>query len=255
MERFRLPGTFGAYLLLLNFFSPTAHAAAVSGQGTWESTLLARDFDGDTSTIEGWYDTVLNITWLADANAAVGSAYDTYSPGSGLMNWTDANAWAASLDINGIIGWRLPETVDIDSPGCSTSYTGVTGCGWNVDTSTGEMASMFYDTLGNLAYYDTAGNGNQPGWGLTNTGPFDNLIYDAYWSATPYGYNPAFTAVFFFDFYDGDQNLTDKSYGKFAWAVHDGDVGTTTVVPVPAVVWLFASGLFCLVGLGRQCCR
>jgi len=40
----------------------TSHAAPVSGQGTWETTLQARDFDGDTNTIEGWYDTVLGVT-------------------------------------------------------------------------------------------------------------------------------------------------------------------------------------------------
>ena len=51
--------------------------AMASGQGTWETTLEARDFDSNANTIEGYYDIAQGITWLADANAAVGSAYDT----------------------------------------------------------------------------------------------------------------------------------------------------------------------------------
>ena len=44
-------------------------------------------------------------------------------------------------------------------PGCFTpdyAYTG-TECGFNVDTSTGEMAHMHYNTLGNIAAFDTSG--------------------------------------------------------------------------------------------------
>jgi hypothetical protein len=40
----------------------------VPGQGTWQTTLQARDLDGD-GQIDAFYDTVLNITWLRDANA------------------------------------------------------------------------------------------------------------------------------------------------------------------------------------------
>ena len=48
--------------------SITAQAAPISGQGTWETTLQPRDLDGDPTTIEAWYDTVLdccglNIRW------------------------------------------------------------------------------------------------------------------------------------------------------------------------------------------------
>ena len=51
------------------------------------------------------YDTDIDITWLADADYAKTSGYDA----DGLMNWYDANTWAASLNIGGISGWRLPE--------------------------------------------------------------------------------------------------------------------------------------------------
>jgi hypothetical protein len=37
--------------------SPAAHAVGVSGQGPWETTLLARDLDGNAATAEAYYDT------------------------------------------------------------------------------------------------------------------------------------------------------------------------------------------------------
>ena len=39
----------------------------VPGQGTWETTLQARNLDGDTTT-DAFYDTALSITWLRNAN-------------------------------------------------------------------------------------------------------------------------------------------------------------------------------------------
>jgi len=50
-------------------------AVGVSGQGTWETTLQPRDLSGSPTTIEAYYDTVLDITWLVDANYARTSGY------------------------------------------------------------------------------------------------------------------------------------------------------------------------------------
>ncbi|MCK5092950.1 MAG: VPLPA-CTERM sorting domain-containing protein, partial [Gammaproteobacteria bacterium] len=55
----------------------------------------------------------------------------------------------------------------------------------------------------------------------------------------------------YFNTYDGKQSYNGKSYSYYAWAVHDGDVGAS-VVPVPAAVWLFGSGLIGLVGFARR---
>ncbi|MBS94193.1 MAG: hypothetical protein CL799_07105 [Chromatiales bacterium] len=75
-----------------------------------------------------------------------------------------------------------------------------TDCGYNVDTSTGEMASLFYDTLGNIAFYDTSGNGPQAGWGLANSGPFTNIqTITTYWYSTEESPNGAWGM----DFRDG----------------------------------------------------
>ena len=68
MDISRLRGAVCACVLAC--VSATSYASGISGQGTWETSLLPRDLDGDLSTAEAYYDTDLNITWLADANYA-----------------------------------------------------------------------------------------------------------------------------------------------------------------------------------------
>jgi hypothetical protein len=216
-------------------------AAGVSGQGTWETTLLPRYFVGDDiDHPSAYYDTVLGITWLRNANAA-----------GTTMDWTTANAWATALDLDGTPGadgWRLPLVVDTGTSGCNWANTG-TDCGYNVDTATGEMAHMFYVTLGNLAYYNTSGAGPQPGWGLTNTGPFSSLMASNYWSGTQYA---PVSGAWLFDFRYGSQNARPKYDGYYAWAVYPGPIGAAAPVPLPAAAWLLASGLVGLLGIGRR---
>jgi hypothetical protein len=217
--------------------SGAAQAASVSGQGTWESTLQGRDLNGN-GLFDAYYDTTLNITWLANANYA-----------GTTMTWSAANAWAAGLTLGGYTEWRLPTTTDTGTSGCNYSTTGGTDCGYNVDTGSSEMASMYYDTLGNLAYYDTSGVGPQPGWGLSNTGPFSNVQSTDYWSATEYA--PGTGSAWGFSTGIGDQFYDDKAVSLYAWAVHTGDVGASAV-PIPAAAWLFGSGLLGLIGVSRK---
>ena len=115
------------------------------------------------------YDTDADLTWLADANAAVGSSYDTTNPGSGLINWADANSWAAELDVAGITGWRLPGTLTPDAT-CDTQSGGFS-TGYNCTGS--EMGNLFYNVPGNTAGYPSS------------TVPFSNVQNGWYWSATP----------------------------------------------------------------------
>ena len=136
--------------------APLAHAGAVIGQGTWQSTLQARDINGDGIT-DAFYDITLNISWLADGNAGAGSGYDA-TFGGGLMTWGEANAWAANLNVFGVTGWRLPTMIDTGAPGCDLSFGGGTDCGYNVQTVSAdgltvfsEWAHLYYVTLGNLA--------------------------------------------------------------------------------------------------------
>ena len=233
-----------AVIALINT-TTIAHAAPISGQGTWETTLQARYLGGST-TPNAYYDTALNITWLANANAAVGSAYDTASPGTGYMNWTTANTWAANLNVNGVTGWRLPKMTDPNA-NCNTyTYSGGP-CGFN-NPSTSELAHMYYTTLGDKGQYNTSGIA-QAGYGLTNTGPFLNVQSVFYWSATEYA--PGTSGAWLFGTDVGLQGSGNKAYSLYAWAVRAGDVGASAA-PIPAAVWLFGSGLMGLVGMSGK---
>ncbi len=192
---------------------------------------------------QAYYDTVADLTWLADANYAQTSGYDA----DGLMTWQQANDWAAQLTVGGVSGWRLPDTIDTGTPGCNYSNTGGTDCGYNVDTTTGELANLYYNVLGNLAFYDTSGNPAQAGWGLQNTGPFSNVQSYYYWSATEYAPNRNDAWGFYMG--TGYQSYPNKDLSYYGWAVQSGDV---SAVPVPAAVWLFGSGLLGLLGIAKR---
>jgi hypothetical protein len=214
--------------------APQAHAAAVANQGTWQTTLQGRDLDGNsTNGFEAYYDTTLNITWLADANQSKTSGYDA----DGFMDWGTAKAWVANLSVNGISGWRLPTMVDTGAPGCDFAYSG-TDCGWNVNTSSSELAHLFYVTLGNKGFYNTSGTGGQSGWGLSNSGPFRNFAGGVYWFDVQYALVP--DDVWSFDNRTGFQFFNHVPNPAPAWAVRPGDVAA---VPEPQAYALALAGL------------
>jgi PEP-CTERM motif len=230
--------TVGALLAL----GPAAQAAPISGQGTWETTLRARDLDGDGVT-DAFYDTELNVTWLRDANA------------NGRMNWNAAKTWASNLVVGGYSGWRLPTIVDTGAPGCSFSHAGGTDCGYNVQTKSGsvvysELAHLYYRTLGNKSYCapgDSYCDVGQPGWGLTNTGNFQNLLSYAYWSGTEYA---PYIGAWYFSTYNGFQDGGGQSTDYSAVAVRPGDV--TAAIPEPGTYALMLSGLTALAVVQRR---
>jgi len=214
---------------------------SISGQGTWETTLKARDLDSDASTIEGYYDTILDITWLADANYAKTNG----DSANGRMNWPEANAWAARIDINGVTGWRLPTLSPINGVtfdgiytnnattdyGMALSTTNGTDGGWrdSEGNPVSEMGHMYYVTLGNIGrclpdYDDRCIE--QPGYGLSNTGPFSNIQkLRHYWTGLETGTMIDF--AWYFSFNSGQQGSSDGV--AFAWTIHDGDIGTPVI--------------------------
>jgi hypothetical protein len=210
--------------VVIHIIELSAHAAGVSGQGTWEATLQSRDLDGN-GTVDAFYDTNLNITWLANANA------------NGFKTWTVANNWANNLLVGSIGNWRLPSMTD--SGAVANWSNGDTNAGWNVLTSSSEMASLYYDTLGNKAFRDTNGD-IQSGPGLTNTGNFQNMQANYYWSGSSEFLDNSNAWVNNFD--EGNQNAVNKYFNSYAIAVHDGDVMVSNV-PEPETYYILLAGL------------
>jgi len=222
--------------------APAAHAAAVAGQGTWETTLQGRNLDGNAANgFEAYYDTDLNITWLADANYAKTSGFDT----DGMMTWSGATAWAAGLNVHGITGWRLPTMVDTGTPGCAQLANSGTDCGYNVTPSSAEMAHMFYVTLGNKGNISPSGTA-QAGAGLVNSGPFLNAQNGPYWLGTSY-VNANSGNAWFFGTAKGIQNVAAVGYNYFGWAVRSGDIavsaGAVAAVPEAETMALALVGI------------
>jgi hypothetical protein len=201
-----------------------------------------------------YYDDVLDITWLADANLADTNDFGVLGINAdGSMSWTKANEWVAAMGAANYLGaadWRLPTVTDTGAAGCDFGYTG-TDCGYNVAPGTGEMSQLFYSTLGNPGGFNTAGVGQPcnttgPNFCLFNTGPFANVQVGTYWSGTQLATNTA--SAWFNRFTNGNQNVTNKAVPYFAWAVRTGDIA---LVPVPAAAWLFGGALG-LLGLARR---
>jgi hypothetical protein len=195
-------------------------------------------------------DTDRNITWLANANLA-----DTQDFGvsgidaNGQMTWNTAGLWIAAMNTANYLGyndWRLPTVTDTGTSGCNLAFSG-TDCGYNVDTSTGELAHLFYDELGNKGYYNALGIGPQSGWGLTNTGPFSNFQSNTYWLDTVYAPNTDYAWYFYMDL--GYQGAGSQGLDLFTLAVRPGQVAD---VPEPETTWLLSLGLLGMVGVVRR---
>ena len=157
------------------------------------------------------YDSDQNITWY-DYSAL----FDT---------WQNQVNWASGLNVTfnsqNITGWSLPTTVDNAS-----------SSGYKPNPASSEMAYLYYTELGNIGYPDA-------GYGLTNTGPFKNLIAYDYWSGTEYSASPG--GAWYFGTSVGSQSYygVNKGLYLYALAVRPGDVA----VPEPGTMLLLSVGL------------
>jgi len=222
-----------------------ANATVVHGQGTWETTLEARDLNHDGTT-DAYYDTVLNISWLADFSYPM----THLGAGSGLI-WQGAMDAAARLNVLGVTGWRLPTLSPIN--GTSFQYgrtnngstdigTAWTDLGWGKNS---ELGHLFYVTLGNRGFFipdDSSPaifNGPQPGWTPDpNSGPFQNVVATGYWTDTKLRSAPDVSMMFNWSTgYQSDDSSEHRLWSAF---VRDGDVA---LVPEPTTTSLLLVGL------------
>ncbi len=141
------------------------------------------------------YDTDLDITWLADANAG------------GLMNLTSARSWVSNLSVDGVTGWRLPSFPVLANGGVC-----VGSC------SESEMGHLFYTELSGTSGQPIQ-NSPDPDLAL-----FSNIQQQYYWSVGVQAPRPGV-----FHFGRGIQVGTYRTSRRYGvWAVHDGDVGGAT---------------------------
>jgi hypothetical protein len=178
----------------------------------WGLTILGRDYrdfsnvtdvttppveliDNGDGTIT---DTATNLMWLKNANL-VGHA----------MTWMEAVQWASDLEYADHDDWRLPSGTNPDGTVCNSRPSGY-NC-----TQT-EFASLYFGHIITIL----------------SPGPFENLGYGSYWTATPWPDNPSHAMAQ--DFLDGGQNDFPKDSYFGAWAVR-GESVTGVVDEVPGL--------------------
>ena len=215
-------------------------ASLISGAA--HATLIGRDLNGSADSFEAYYDTDLNITWLANANV------------NGQMIWRDANTWAANLSIVDTVNnltydnWRLPTTLQ---PDVSCSIVGIYSYGHNCTGS--EMGHLFYAELGGTGDESILDSGDP------DLAKFTNLQANQYWTGlacerlngTLCGPN---SHAWGFDFSNGIQLPIWANYGRYVLAVTPGDVAAANgnTVPEPQTLALFGLGLLGLAAARRR---
>jgi len=135
------------------------------------------------------YDTVNNVSWLADANLAATERFGlpvcTHSTAqpcinpSGSMSYQSAVAWVQAMNAANYLGhsdWQLPTTPMTDK-GCGK--TGPQNNSFGFGCTLGAMGWLYYNGLGLKA----------PGTAVpippSTTGPFNNFQPYLYWSQSP----------------------------------------------------------------------
>ena len=185
---------------------------------------------------QAYYDTDLDITWVADADLAATNTFglprsaSTVPPAGqvgryGQMNWYTAQNWIGAMnavDYLGASNWRLPTTAQPD-PTCDTQFDA--GGGYPIF---GDGYSCTGSEMGHLRNVD----------GVVGGGQYQNV----YWTGTTYAPQPAYAWVFYLSI--GYQLQGDKNYYNYAWPVAPGD--PFNAVPLPAGAWLLPSALAAL---------
>lgn len=202
-------------------FSQFIHAESYSER------LYPRDLDGNTATIEAFYDVVSQVTWLRDTNIGLSETFgiergylrhgeervdvDGDIAYSGIASYLDAMNQNAFL---GYSGWRLPNVVVADDDPCLIRQTEFIGCS---DREVGLLNDYLVRKYGDI-----------------ESSPFYNTDDRHRWVNSNLA-SEGVTFRYFFDGLDGEGILGFclggcRSYtGAHIWPVHDGDIGTPVV--------------------------
>ena len=135
------------------------------------------------------YDTVNNISWLADANLPASNRFGLpvctasgpqpcVNP-SGSMSYQSAAAWVQAMNAANYLGhtnWQLPTTPTTDK-GCGK--TGPQDNSFGFDCSLGALGSLYYNALGLKPPHTAVPIPDNM------AGPFSNFQPYLYWSQSP----------------------------------------------------------------------
>ena len=215
-----------------------------------QSALSLRTIDG----VDLYYDDVLDITWLGNANLAATETFGVSDISSnGTMSFETVTDWIAAMnavEFLGFTGWMLPTIAPINGTMFDTEFSnnastdegyaksGADG-GWRDSDGNpiSQMGHMYYVNLGNLGYCIpddvlTDSCDEQEGWDDVSSGPFANvqLFGQGYWSQS--ALSPQRWISYFTDGYQAGVPDGSKPVGQFAWPVLPGDVAAQVSPPL-----------------------
>jgi Protein of unknown function (DUF1566) len=199
--------------------SKIALAAAVFCAGVLSSSggeaALVASSSGETV-----YDTVRNVTWLANANLAATQKFGVpdINP-DGSMSWTTAQKWIVAMNAAHYLGnsqWSLPAT-KLPDPTCSQNPK---SAAFGLGCTGSEMGDLYYEGLGGVKG-STINLTHNASYGL-----FTNFQPYLYWSSTLWPRVP--NSAFSFSFGNGFQGTNVFVNPMYAMAVAPGKVGFRT---------------------------
>ena len=217
------------------------------------------------------YDSVNNVTWLADADFPATNRFGLplcSGPGtqpcvnaSGSMEYQSAAAWVNAMNAANYLGhsnWQLPTTPTFDA-GCGKTGPNANSFGYGCSASA--FGSLYYDALG-LHAPDTA-----VPIPANAVGPFTNLQPYLYWSQVGAGAQGYET----FSFATGWRGANTGPHFIYLWPMVPGKIagtppaqgmglqlnpgGQTVYDPVANVTWLANADLAATNTMGLPPCQ
>ncbi len=163
------------------------------------------------------YDTVHDVTWLADANLAATKTFGVSEINrDGSMSWETAQSWIAAMNAANYLGtnrWRLPET-QLPDEGCSQRPK---SAAFGYGCTGSQMGDLFYTQLGGEKGSTIELKHN------ASYERFKNFQQYLYWSSTLWTRVP--NSAFSFSFGNGFQGTNVYANDMYVIPVAPGKIG------------------------------